>query len=175
MYSLTIKPQILAIAFSASSLLFTSGVYADSHETYADVLNVEEIMETVDTPREVCDEVTTTEQAPPSQNKEVGGTVIGAVAGGLVGSLIGGGTGKTLAIIAGATAGGITGNKVVKKTGETTTTTRKQNCRIETGPMETVVGYNVTYRIGDKASTIRTNFKPGDRIPVKDGKLVFKQ
>jgi uncharacterized protein YcfJ len=34
------------------------------------------------------------------------------------------------------------------------------------------VGYNVTYRLDGKQDVVRTSFKPGATLPVKDGKVV---
>jgi uncharacterized protein YcfJ len=34
-----------------------------------------------------------------------------------------------------------------------------------------LVGYNVTYRLDGKEGNVRTSFKPGDTLPVKDGKV----
>jgi len=172
----TLSTFLLSSGIVALSTIFTSS-FAQTADGYADVLHVEEIKEMVDGTREVCQDVVSTEPAaaPKKNNKKILGTAAGVVVGGLLGNQIGGGSGKKLATIAGATAGGMTGNKMSDNgTPAEPVTKTEQKCRVETGPVETVVGYNVTYKIGDKANTIRTNFKPGDRIPVKDGKLVFE-
>ncbi len=168
------KQFVFGVAILSASSIYTVS-YAQA-EAYAEVLNVEELKETVDGSREVCEDVVTTEKVAPKDEKKVAGTAIGAVAGGLLGSTIGGGTGKTLATIAGVVAGGYAGNQVQGNVQDGKTVSKtEQKCRIVTGPVESVVGYNVTYRLDGKASTIRTNFKPtSDTIPVKDGKLVFE-
>ena len=35
-----------------------------------------------------------------------------------------------------------------------------------------LVGYDVTYRLEDKEGTLRTSFKPGSTLPVKDGQVI---
>jgi len=72
---------------------------------YAEVLGVDEIKETVQTPREVCENVPVTRQKPVQDQNRVIGTVTGALAGGLLGNQIGKGTGKKIATVAGAAAG----------------------------------------------------------------------
>ena len=39
-------------------------------------------------------------------------------------------------------------------------------------PQDRVVGYDVTYQIGDKTGQVRMKQKPGKEIPLKDGVLV---
>jgi uncharacterized protein YcfJ len=34
------------------------------------------------------------------------------------------------------------------------------------------VGYDVTYRFDGQEGTVRTSFKPGNTLPVKDGQVV---
>ena len=80
----------------------------------ADVVAVKEVMETVFTPQEHCNEVAVRHQAPVQDERRVAGSVIGGLAGGLLGSQIGGGNGKTLATVAGVAAGGYAGNQVQK-------------------------------------------------------------
>lgn len=169
------KTLIFSTAILGTTSMF-SAIQAQTAETHAEVLNVEELTEMVEGSREVCEDVVTTEPAQAKDKKKITGTAIGAVAGGLLGNTIGGGTGKTLATIAGAVSGGYAGNKVQGNAQDGKTVTKTdQKCRIETSPTESVVGYNVTYRLDGKATTVRTNFKPvGDTIPVKDGKLVFE-
>jgi hypothetical protein len=71
----------------------------------ADVIGVQEVTETVVTPREECHDVQVTKQAPTQDPNRVTGTVIGGVAGGLLGSSIGSGSGRTAATIVGAAGG----------------------------------------------------------------------
>ena len=73
---------------------------------YAEVLAVEDVTRTRQTPREVCETVPVTRQAPVQDQNQILGTVAGAVVGGALGNQIGGGSGKKIATAAGAVAGG---------------------------------------------------------------------
>jgi uncharacterized protein YcfJ len=44
-----------------------------------------------------------------------------------------------------------------------------------TDSSQKVIGYDVTYRLGDKESTVRMDQRPGSRIPVENGQLVLGQ
>jgi uncharacterized protein YcfJ len=139
----------------------------------AEVVAAKEVFETVVTPREQCEDVKVQHQAPVKDEHRVAGTAIGAVAGGLLGSTIGGGKGKTLATIGGAAAGGYTGNQVQKGMQERdVTTTTERRCQTVHDKSQKLVGYSVTYRFEGKEGVVRTSFKPGATLPVKDGQVV---
>jgi len=139
---------------------------------FAQVVQSKEVFETVVTPREHCEDVQVQKQAPVKDKNRLAGTAIGAVAGGLIGSQIGGGKGKTLATVGGAAAGGYAGNQVQKnmQQKDVVTSTERQ-CKTVQEKSQKLVGYNVTYRLDGKEGNVRTSFKPGDTLPVKDGKV----
>ena len=140
---------------------------------FAEVVAAKEVFETAVTPREQCDDVQVQRQAPVKDQNRIAGTAIGAVAGGLLGSTIGGGKGKTLATVGGAAAGGYAGNQVQKGMQEKdVTTTTERRCKTVQDKSQKLVGYNVTYRLDGKQDVVRTSFKPGATLPVKDGKVV---
>ena len=140
---------------------------------YADVVAVKEVMETVVTPQERCDEVAVRHQAPVQDQHRVAGSVIGGLAGGLLGSQIGGGGGKTLATVAGVAAGGYAGNQVQKNMQDRdAVVTNERRCRTVNEKSQKLVGYDVTYRLADKEGVVRTSFKPGATLPVKNGQVV---
>ena len=140
---------------------------------FAEVVAVKEVTETVVTPREHCEDVQVRRQAPVKDERRIAGTVAGGLAGGLLGSAVGGGSGKTLATIAGAAAGGYAGNQVQKNMQQTdAVTTSERRCKTSNEKSQKVVGYNVTYRLEGKDGTVRTPFKPGATLPVKDGQVV---
>jgi uncharacterized protein YcfJ len=136
--------------------------------TYAEVTRVAPVMKTVKTQREVC------HQKEVKDEHRIAGTAIGAVVGGLLGNQIGGGDGKKIATVAGAAAGGYAGNRVQDKMqkGNTYTTTEKR-CETVSDSAEKAVGYKVTYKLAGKTETVRMDHDPGERIPVRDGKLVL--
>ena len=141
---------------------------------YAQVVNVEELTETINTPREVCEDVPVTRKAPVKDQHKITGTAIGAVVGGLLGNQIGSGSGRKIATVAGAVGGGYAGNKVQGNMQDSDTyTTTERRCHTVTDSHQNVVGYNVTYMIGDQEGTVRMDEKPGSRIPVENGQLLL--
>jgi uncharacterized protein YcfJ len=140
---------------------------------FADVVSVKEVTETIVTPREDCRDVQVTKQAQTSDPNRVTGTVIGGVAGGLLGSTIGSGSGRTVATIAGAAGGAYVGNQVQKgQQQKNVVTSTERRCKTVNDTTEKLIGYDVTYRLEGKEGTLRTSFKPGATLPVKDGQVV---
>jgi uncharacterized protein YcfJ len=86
--------------------------------TFAEVVAVKEVTQTINTPREECQDVQVQKQAEVKDPNRITGTVIGGVAGGLLGSTIGGGKGKTVATVAGAAGGAYAGNRSEEHAGE---------------------------------------------------------
>jgi uncharacterized protein YcfJ len=139
----------------------------------AQVVAVNEVTEPVVTPRQDCRDVQVERQAPARDSNRIAGTVIGGVAGGLLGSTVGGGAGRTVATIAGAAGGAYVGNQVQKNMQhKNVVTTTERRCKTVNDTTQQLVGYDVTYRLGDKEGTVRTSFKPGATLPVKDGQVV---
>jgi uncharacterized protein YcfJ len=140
---------------------------------FADVISVKEVTETVVTPRDECQDVRVQKQAPVNDSNRVAGTVIGGVAGGLLGSTIGRGSGRTAATVVGAAGGAYAGNQVQKNMQRNDViTTTERRCKTVNDSTENLVGYDVTYRLGDKEGTVRTSSKPGTTLPVKDGQVI---
>ena len=139
----------------------------------AEVVGVKEVTETVVTPREECHDVQVQKQAPVKDSHRVTGTVIGGVAGGLLGSTIGGGTGRTVATVAGAAGGAYAGNQVQKNMQQKdVVTSTERRCKTVNDTTQKLVGYDVTYRLEGKEGVLRTSFKPGPTLPVKDGQVI---
>ncbi len=162
------------VVATAGGAIASYTLFSDKTPAYAQVVNVEEVRETINVPREVCENVAVTRKAPVKDENKIAGTAIGAIAGGLLGSQIGGGSGRKIATVAGAIGGGYAGNKVQGNMQDNdTVTTTERRCQTVTDAHQNVVGYNVTYMIGDKEGTVRMDEKPGSRIPVEDGKLLL--
>lgn len=141
---------------------------------FAEVVQVLPATEEIATPREVCEDVEVTHQQAPRDEHRVAGTATGAVIGGVLGNQIGSGSGKKIATVAGAAAGAFAGNKLQKRAQSNDTyTTIEQQCSTVTDYSEKVVGYDVTYRIGDQAGEIRMDHDPGERIALVDGELAL--
>ena len=139
----------------------------------ADVIAVKEVKETVVTPKERCEEVAVRHQAPVQDEHRVAGSLIGGIAGGLLGNQVGGGNGKKLATVAGVAAGGYAGNQVQKNMQERDAVVRtERRCHTVNEKSQKVVGYAVTYRLGGKEHVVRTSFRPGATLPVKNVDVV---
>ena len=174
------KPIIVGTVISAigAGTVGTMANYGwlDSGPQFADVLNVEPITETINTPRQQCRDVPVTRRQPAADQNQVAGTVIGAVVGGVLGKQIGGGNGKKLATIAGAAAGGYAGKKVQEDMqAKNTYTTTERRCDTVIDKQVNTVGYNVTYQFDGKTDTVRMDYKPGKTIPVVGGALILDQ
>jgi len=163
-----------AVVATAGGVIAGLNMIGDDEPQYAEVVNVVEATQTIQTPREVCADVAVTRQAPVKDEHKILGTVTGAVLGGVLGNQVGGGTGKKIATVAGAAAGGYAGNKVQgnMQASDTYTTTERQ-CHTVTDTSKKIIGYDVTYRIGDQEETVRMDQRPGDRIPLENGQLVL--
>ena len=150
-----------------------SGYKAMTKPQFADVVAVKDVVETVVTPRQHCEDVQVQHQAPVKDEHRIAGTVVGGLAGGLLGSQIGGGNGKTLATVAGVAAGGYAGNQVQKNMQEKDVVTKTEHrCKTVNDKSQRVVGYNVTYRLAGKDGVVRMSYRPGAQLPVKDGQVV---
>jgi len=161
------------IAMVVVSAGAVTGYKVMSKPKFAEVVAVQEVTETIVTPREECHDVQVTKQAPTSDPNRVTGTVIGGVAGGLLGSTIGSGTGRTVATVAGAAGGAYVGNQVQKNQQQKNTVTEThQRCKTVNDTTQKLIGYDVTYRLEGKEGVLRTSFKPGPTLPVKDGQVV---
>lgn len=52
---------------------------------------------------------------------------------------------------------------------KSTGTKRAARCRTVSETKRVLVGYDVTYRLGDRTGTVRTDRPPGERLPVVAG------
>nr|WP_201279484.1 glycine zipper 2TM domain-containing protein [Cedecea colo] len=142
----------------------------DRGPQYAQVVSATPIKETVKTPRKECRNVAVTHRAPVQDENRIVGSALGAVAGGVIGHQFGGGRGKDVATVVGALGGGYAGNQVQGAMQDRDTyTTTQQRCKTVYDKSEKMLGYDVTYRIGDQQGKIRMDKDPGTQIPL-DGK-----
>lgn len=161
----------LGVAAVASLNVFERG------PQYAQVVSATPIKESIKTPRQECRDVTVTHRRPVQDEHRIAGSVLGAVAGGVIGHQFGGGRGKDLATVAGALGGGYAGNQVqgAMQDGDTYTTTQ-QRCKTVYDKSEKMLGYDVTYKIGEQQGKIRMDNDPGTQIPLdSNGQLVLNK
>jgi uncharacterized protein YcfJ len=165
---------VLGAAVVTAGGAFAGFQLLEREPEFAEVLDVQPIMETVRTPREACRDVMVTHTRQPRDQHKIAGTAIGAVVGGVLGSQIGSGSGRKVATVAGAAAGGYAGNRVQDRMQQGNTyTTTEQRCETIYDSHEKQVGYNVRYRLGEEESSVQMDHHPGERIPVQDGQLVL--
>ncbi len=139
---------------------------------FAEVLHVEPALTQIAQSEEVCRDVEVVHQKEPRDERRIAGTATGAVLGGLIGNQIGGGSGKKIATVVGAVAGGVAGNKVQQRAqSDDTHTTLESQCETVTNYVDKVIGYDVTYQIGEQQGSIRMDKKPGETIPLVNGEL----
>ncbi|XKE46673.1 glycine zipper 2TM domain-containing protein [Halomonas organivorans] len=138
---------------------------------YADITGVEPLTRTVETPREVCEDVVVQRQAPTRDPHRVVGTAAGAIVGGLLGNQVGGGSGRKIATLAGAVGGGFAGREVQDRieAGQTVSTTERR-CHTVTDSHQETVGYEVSWRYDGQVHTTRLDERPqGERVQMVDG------
>ncbi len=161
----------LGVAAVASMNVFDRG------PQYAQVVSATPIKETVKTPRKECRNVAVTHRAPVQDENRIVGSALGAVAGGVIGHQFGGGRGKDVATVVGALGGGYAGHQVQGAMQDRDTyTTTQQRCKTVYDKSEKMLGYDVTYRIGDRQGKIRMDKDPGTQIPLDgNGQLVLNK
>ena len=159
----------LGLAAVASMNVFDRG------PQFAQVVSATPIKETVKTPRKECQNVAVTHRRPVQDENRIIGSALGAVAGGVIGHQFGGGRGKDVATVVGALGGGYAGNQVQGNMQDRDTyTTTQQKCKTVYDKSEKMLGYDVTYRIGDQQGKIRMDKDPGNQIPLdNNGQLVL--
>ncbi|WP_163924101.1 glycine zipper 2TM domain-containing protein [Photobacterium sp. Alg240-V54] len=161
----------LSTIIALSSTLTGCNDNGKSNPNQADILSVKAATKTVSIPHKVCEQVAVTHHAAVKDENKLVGTGLGGAIGGVLGHQVGGGKGKTLATVAGAVAGRAVQDKYQA---ENTTTSMEQRCHNEYTKSDKIVGYDVTYKIGDKQNTIRMEKEPaGDTLPIKNGHLAI--
>ena len=159
----------LGVAAVASMNVFNRG------PQYAQVVSATPIKESIKTPRQECRNVPMPHRRPVQDENRLPGSVLGAVAGGVIGHQFGGGRGRDVATVVGALGGGYAGNQVQgEMQARDTYTTTEQRCKTVYDKSEKMLGYDVTYKIGDQQGKIRMDKDPGTQIPLDDnGQLIL--
>lgn len=172
------KSMLIGVIAGAAAVTAIGGVAGykvlNPEPTYAEVVNVQPVTKNIRSAHKVCADEPVTRQAPVRDQNRIAGTAIGAVLGGVLGNQIGGGNGKTVATVAGAAGGGYAGNRVQKNMQESDQqTVMETRCRTEYTNHQKILGYKVSYHLGEKQGVVRMDHDPGQRILVKDGQLVL--
>ena len=173
------KSMLAGIGIGVAAALGVAAVAGlnvlDRGPQYAQVVSSTPIKESIKTPRKECRNVTVTHRRPVQDENRIAGSVLGAVAGGVIGHQFGGGRGRDVATVVGALGGGYAGNQIQgsMQEGDTDTTTQ-QRCKTVYDKSEKMLGYDVTYKIGDQQGKIRMDRDPGAQIPLdSNGQLIL--
>ncbi len=163
---------LIGVTLATSGAVVAGFASRDSHD--AEVLDVQPVSQEVRLPRQVCGEETVQQQRPVQDQHRVAGTALGALVGGVLGHQVGNGNGRALATVAGAAAGGYAGNRAQQHLQEhDTVASTARRCHTVQDVQHEVVGYDVRYRLGDNVDVVRMKQRPGERIPVRDGRLMI--
>lgn len=173
--SMLIGSVLGAVAVTAGGAYATYSLV--SAPSYAEVVAVKLVKETVKTPRQECRDVTVTKRKPVKDENRIVGSVTGAVVGGLLGNQVGGGTGKKIATVAGAVGGGYAGNKAQEHIQQNNTyATTERRCTTEYDVSEKIAGYDVSYELDGKVRTVRMDEDPGRRLQLDEqGRVILTQ
>ena len=148
------------VVAAAGALAANSGF--NPLQKYATVVSVEPAFETNRTPRQVCGNQTTLEQAPVRDEKRIAGSAIGAVVGGVLGSQVGSGSGRDAATVAGAAAGGYAGSKTQKRMQEGNLQEKtEEQCVVVYDTESVQAGFDVTYELDGVQKVVRMDREPG--------------
>lgn len=164
------KSMLAGIGIGVAAALGVAAVAGlnvlDRGPQYAQVVSSTPIKETVKTPRQECRNVTVTHRRPVQDENRIAGSVLGAVAGG---------HGRSVATVVGALGGGYAGNQIQGAMQDNDTyTTTQQRCKTVYDKSDKMLGYDVTYKIGDQQGKIRMDHDPGSQIPLdNNGQLVL--
>ncbi|AKH88828.1 glycine zipper 2TM domain-containing protein [Edwardsiella tarda] len=175
------KSMLAGIGIGVAAALSVAAVAGlkvfDAAPQYARVLSVQPIHETIKTPRKVCREVTVMRRRPVQDENRLAGSLLGAVAGGVLGHQVGSGRGRDVATVLGALGGGYAGNQIQDRMQQNDTyATREQRCSTEYDKSRRLLGYDVTYLIGEQRGRVRMDRDPGSQIPLDSkGQLVIDQ
>ena len=103
--------------------------------------------------------------APATNNRSMGGSILGGIAGALLGSQVGQGNGRVAAGAVGAIAGAIAGDRVQnsESSGNNADGTERQ-CKDIT--KQVVAGYKVSYEYGGHVGVTTMPQQPGNTITV---------
>ncbi|NWN82188.1 MAG: glycine zipper 2TM domain-containing protein [Halomonas sp.] len=169
---------------------------------YAEILAVQPVTQTVERPREVCEDVERVVieevpvEAPPTSGaassrdpQRIVGGAAGAIVGGLLGNQVGGGSGKKIATVAGAIGGALAGREVQERVearqharagGQVQYETRErvvveEQCETHMEAHEETLGYDVTYRLDGEELSRRLESAPqAERLPVNGGEVQWQ-
>jgi len=167
---------VLLVTGAAAAIGAVGGYVVASSPEYAQVVYVQPVTKAVAVKQQECRDLRASKTKPAKDKHRIAGVVIGGMVGGVIGRQFGGGSGKTLATVAGAAGGAVAGNQIRNKVQEENALKANgRKCRVVRRIEQQIVAYDVSYRFDRRLGTVRMEHAPGERIPVRDGKLVLPQ
>lgn len=158
---------------AVASIGAVAGYVVASRPQFAQVVRVDPVTKAVTVREQQCEGMPVTKKKRVKEANRKAGTVIGGMVGGVMNDQIRGGTRKTVAIVADSADGVGAGNQIQKiGRDRNPVTVNDPRCRIVNRTEQKVVAYDVRYRFDGKLGMVRMEHEPGQRIPVRDGKLV---
>lgn len=163
-----INHRYLTLSLSAAALCLSPVTWAgSSHYDYAQVLDVDPVIEQIHRPKSKRD-CWNEEVSHHSHDGGATEMIVGGIVGGVVGNQFGEGRGKDAATIAGTLLGGSIGRDVAKNDARTYKS-KERHCRVihESYEEEHITGYRVTYRYHGGIYHTYMDHHPGSRVRVK--------
>ena len=159
---------------AVASIGAVAGYVVASRPQFAQVVRVDPVTKAVTVREQQCEGMPLRKKKRAEEANRNRGTVIGGMVGGVMNDQSGGVNRKTVATVADS-AGGVGAGNQIQKIGRDSNpvTVNDPRCRIVNRTEQKVVAYDVRYRFDGKLGTVRMDHEPGQRIPVRDGKLVL--
>ena len=142
------------------SVVLLSGLACNSWSLeQAKVISSTPVVQQVNVPQRVCNNVPVALQEP----KTGAGAVMGAIAGGVIGNAIGQGAGNAAATALGVMGGAVLGDRIE---GNNTTVSTVQQCTTQYTLSSQVTRYNVVYEYAGKQYSVQMARDPGASLSV---------
>ena len=142
-----------------SVIFFTGLANASWALEQAKVVSSTPVVQQVNVPQRVCNNVPVAVQEP----KTGAGAVMGAIAGGVIGNAIGQGAGNAAATALGVMGGAMLGDRIE---GNATSVGTAQQCSIQYTLSSQVTHYNVVYEYAGKQYSVQMAKDPGPTLSV---------
>jgi uncharacterized protein YcfJ len=173
------KKILMGAAIGAAAVLSagaTAGYLAWKNPAYAEVVGVEPVTQVVTTQDKTCRSLQAAQRKSAREDEPIIGTVIDGMAGGVVRRQDANGVASVVSTRAELLGRETAGDQAQKKIQEKDTYSADgKHCRGRNRVSAKVVAYDVRYRLYGKTSKVRMDHDPGQRLPVKDGKVVINR
>ena len=161
---------------AVASIGAVAGYVVASRPQFAQVVRVDPVTKAVTVREQQCEGMPVMKKKRVKQANRKAGTVIGGMVGGVIDDQSGRGTRRAVATVADSADGVSAGNQIQKIGRDSNlVTVNDPRCWTVKRTEQKVVAYDVRYRFGGKLGTVRMAHEPGQRIPVRDGKLVLPE